>query len=244
MDAVAEAWAEHRSDLERFVRRMVVRDEIAEEIVQRTAERAISAGKTPESPAEMRPWLFRIAANLAIDELRRQGMWREDALIDARAAAEGDQTFIAASESMRSTPEVAAIARQHLSFCFSCTLRTLSPPRAAALLLVEMYGFSVKETAAVLESSVAQAKNWVQEARATLRARYATTCALIEKQGVCYQCAELAGFFNGRPENPLAGTGAGLEGRLRILRATDDDALSDWHRLLVRIIAKRATDLT
>src|SRR5687768_12178113 len=147
MDAAARAWENNRENLLRFVRRLVVRPEIAEDIVQETGQRAITAVNVPSDPTGLRKWLFRVAANLAIDELRRQGTWSVDTLLSSRADGERDESFVAASLEMRATAEVAAIARQHLAFCFSCTLRSLAPHRAAALLLAQVYGFTVKETA-------------------------------------------------------------------------------------------------
>jgi RNA polymerase sigma-70 factor (ECF subfamily) len=240
MELVAAAWEANRGDLLRLVRRLVIRPEVAEEIVQNAALRAIAADNAPADALELRKWLFRIASNLAIDELRRQGTWSETALLDSRADGEGDKEFVAASESMRATAEVAAIATEHLAFCFSCTLRSLAPQRAAALLLVEVFGFTVKESASILTASPAQAKNWLQEARASLESRYARTCALINKNGVCYQCSELSSFFNGQPENPLAGSEGTTDDRLRILRAAPNNDLSAWHRRLVKIIEQRA----
>jgi hypothetical protein len=38
-------------------------------------------------------------------------------------------------------------------------------------------------------------KGWIQSPRAKLRQKYDTSCALIAKQGVCYQCVELGRFF-------------------------------------------------
>jgi RNA polymerase sigma-70 factor, ECF subfamily len=240
MDAAAEAWENNRTDLLRFVSRLVMRPEIAEEIIQETGQRAITAANIPIERTGARKWLFRVAANLAIDELRRQGVWGVHALLDSRADGESDESFVAASLEMRATAEVAAIARQHLAFCFSCTLRSLAPQRAAALLLAQVYGFTVKETADILNASTVQAKNWLQEARAALDDRYADTCALINKKGVCYQCSELSTFFNGRAENPLEGSDGTTDDRVRIVQATDNQDLSKWHSLLVRIIEQRA----
>lgn len=239
MEAVASAWEENRHDLLRFVCRLVVRREIAEEIVQQAAHRAITAGSAPGGAVDLRKWLFRIASNLAIDELRRQGTWGDSVMIDSRADAEHDESFVAASVAMRETAEMAAIAEQHLAFCFSCTLRSLAPQRAAALLLTEIYGFTVKEAAAILSASAAQVKNWLQEARATLHSRYAATCALISKSGVCFQCSELSSFFNARPDNPMEGTTGAIEDRLRIVRARESHDLSEWHRRLLGIIEDR-----
>jgi RNA polymerase sigma-70 factor (ECF subfamily) len=129
-----------------------------------------------------------------------------------------------------------AIAREHLSVCFSCSLRNLGPEQAAALLLAEVYGFTVGEAAGILGATFGQAKNWIQTARARMQEKYAATCALITKQGVCYQCVELSEFFTGRREDPLDGTTKDIDARLAILRERRAAELGPWHRLMMRIV--------
>lgn len=238
MNRLAEAWERNRPDLLRYVGRLLLDSTTAEDLVQQAAVRAMNAASPPDGDVELRKWLFRITSNLAIDELRRRRTWSETAIFDARQDAEGDADFVASSLALRGTQEVSAIAQQHLAFCFSCVLRSLPPQRAAALLLVEMYGFTLQEAASILGASQVQVKNWLQEARAALVSRHVDRCALVQKKGVCYQCSELAAFFNGTSRDPLAGTSGTLKDRLRVVRAPESD-LGVWHRRLVRIIEER-----
>lgn len=137
---------------------------------------------------------------------------------------------------MRGSPEQQAIAREHLVVCFSCTLRNLAPYEAAALLLREVYAFSTRETASHLDATEVQVKNWLQQARRTLEARYARTCALVTKEGVCHQCVELDRFFNASARDPLDGTARDVEARLAIVRREREAALGPWHRQMLRIL--------
>ncbi|HEU4521246.1 MAG TPA: RNA polymerase sigma factor [Thermoanaerobaculia bacterium] len=242
MASVSAAWERNRNDLLRYVRRLVIDPDAAEDIVQTAGLRAVAAERSPDGDLDLRKWLFRIASNLAIDELRRRGTWAETALLDSRTDAEADSDFVAASIALRGTQDGAAIAREHLAFCFACTLRSFSADRAASLLLVELYGFTVAEAADVLGASVGQVKNWLQETRASVAARHADRCALVSKKGVCHQCSELAEFFDGAPQNPLEGTAGGTEDRLRIMRSADERDLSAWHRRLSQVIERRARE--
>jgi RNA polymerase sigma factor (sigma-70 family) len=230
------AYQSARNDLLGYLTRMVVRADIAEELLQDAALRALQAERLPADEHGMRAWLFRTATNLAIDHLRRHATWRETVLMDARESASRDQRFVAESRLMSGSPEMRWIARDHLVVCFSCTLRNLPPERAAALLLAEVYGFEVREAAEILGVTFGQAKNWIQLARETMRERYAKSCALVAKTGVCYQCVELGEFFNGRGEDPLAGTAKDLDARLQILRENRAAELGPWHRLMMRIV--------
>lgn len=232
----ATSYERHRRELVNYATRLVLRDSIAEELVQEAAVRLLRDEQLAEGDAHIRAWLFRVVSNLAIDHLRRHSTWKEMVLIDIRERAEADSTYVAESQRLRGDPEVAAIAREHLTVCFACTLRNLPPHQAAALLLREVHGFSTAEAAQAIEATPVQVKNWLQEARRAMEDRYGHTCALVTKEGVCHQCVELDGFFNGRRRDPLAGSPRNLTARLAILRETREAALGPWHRRMLRLV--------
>lgn len=228
--ALAEAIEATRPELTAYLTRMVVRVEVAEELMQEAALRALrSAAAVPD---DARPWLFRVASNLAIDHRRRHGTLRETLLTDARRAAESSPEFDAATRPLRGSPEAAAVAREHLTACFSCTLGQLPAEHAAALLLKEAYGFSNQEIADLLDARFAQVKNWLQQARAEMAKKFESRCALIHKQGVCYQCPELADMFGAAERDPLAGTAGTVDDRLRVIRQARAEPAGAWTRLL------------
>lgn len=231
-----EVYERHRSELLNYATRLVLRDAVAEELVQDAAVRLLEDHRLPDDERQIRAWLFRVVSNLAIDYLRRHSTWKELVLIDTQKRGEADRGFVAESESMRGSPELKAIAREHLAVCLACTLRNLPPEQAAALLLREVYGFSAAETAEMLDATTTQIKNQIQRARRALEERYAYTCALVAKQGVCYQCVELDGFFNGRRRDPLDTTARSLEARLAILRDTRTAALGPWHKRMLMLV--------
>jgi RNA polymerase sigma-70 factor (ECF subfamily) len=234
--ARAESYERHRRELVNYATRLVLRHGVAEEIVQEAAVRLLAEPRLPDDDRQIRAWLFRVVSNLAIDHLRRHSTWREKVLQDTRQRAEADPAFVAESVALRGNPEMAAIAREHLAVCLACALRNLPPGQAAALLLREVHGFSTAETAAALEATAVQVKNWIQQARRVMTERYAHTCALVTKQGVCYQCVELDGFFNGQQRDPLAGSAKTIAARLNILRDTREAALGPWHRRLLALV--------
>lgn len=235
-DPRAEAYDRNRRELVAYATRLVVRHHVAEELVQEAALRLLRDSRVPEDEAQVRAWLFKVVSNLAIDHLRRHSTWREVILVDTRDRASRDQSFVAESRSLRGSPELKAIAREHLVVCFSCTLRNLPAEQAAALLLREVYGFTLDESADLLDAGPVQVKNWLQIARRTIEARYSRTCALVNKQGVCHQCVELDGFFNGSQGDPLAGSAGDLDARLDILRRERDTHLGPWHRRMLSLV--------
>ena len=232
----AESYERHRRELVNYATRLVVRESIAEELVQEAALRLLRDERLPDEDTQIRAWMFRVVSNLAIDYLRRHSTWKEMLLIDTRERAEADLAYVAESLQLCGNPEMAAIAREHLAFCFACTLRNLPPLEAAALLLRDVHDFSTNDTAEALDATPIQVKNWIQQARRTMEERYGHTCALVTKKGVCHQCVELDGFFNRQQRDPLTGTRRDLSARLAILRATRQSALGPWHRRMLKLV--------
>lgn len=228
----------HRRALTTYVTSLLTREDVAEEIVQQAAVRALEQGRVPEGPGELRAWLFRVATNLAIDYLRKHSTWREGMLDETRDRAAHDAAFVAESRLLSGSAELRTIARDHLAVCFACTLRNLTPEESAALLLKEIYEFTIEEVAAVMAASFGQAKAWIQAAREKLRARYDTTCALVAQTGACFQCVELDRFFLAGGGDPLAGTARDLDARLAIVRDKRDAPLGPWHKQMMRLVAE------
>jgi RNA polymerase sigma-70 factor (ECF subfamily) len=233
---LTHAFASSRAELCAYLCRLVVRPELAEELLQTTYLRCLEAGdRLPADATGVRAWLFRVASNLAFDALRRHATWRETTLQDLRTFAESNPDFLERSRAMVGTPETKAVAREHLVACIACTLRNLPERKAAAVLLKEVHAFTVAETADILEATPAQAKNWLQEGRALMKARYGTTCALIDKRGVCHQCVELDGFFAAGRGSPLE-PGADIDARLAIAASLRDRPWSGWHRIMLELV--------
>jgi RNA polymerase sigma-70 factor (ECF subfamily) len=226
-----------RPYLNGYLVRLVARPALAQDLVQGTYLKAFEAlGRCPDDEPGIRRWVFRIATNAAVDELRRHSSWRETTMEDLRERAESDPAFMQRSGEMVGTPETALIAKQHLAACFSCTLRNFAPHKASALLLREVYGFSLEEIAEWLEASAAQVKNWLQETRAAIDARYGATCALVTKNGVCHQCVELTGFFRAERVDFPHDRSATLEDRFGVLKELRAHGSNAWHRMLFEAI--------
>lgn len=235
-ERLAHSFERLRPELTAYLRRLVARADAAEDLAQNSALRAIEAiDRAPAREEELRPWFYRIATNLALDELRRRGRRRETWLVEAKTAAEANPDFVRRAFARRGSPETAGIAREHLAVCFGCTLGQLAPEEAAALLLKEVAGFTTEEIAELLEARFAQVKNWLQQARAAIAAKYARTCALVNKQGVCHQCVELDAALGSGRGDPLQGTAGDLDARLDVVRSLRAAPAGRWERLLVEI---------
>ena len=71
-EAYEEIHRRYRAPLERFAARLVAgRVPGPEDIVQEVFARALAALRADDRPVQLRPWLYRLRRNRALDELRR-----------------------------------------------------------------------------------------------------------------------------------------------------------------------------
>jgi RNA polymerase sigma-70 factor (ECF subfamily) len=136
----------------------------AEDIVQETFARALAA-PPPRADMPWRPWLVRVALNLARDELRRRrrraykGPWLPEPVDDAELVEPAHEP-------------VATAGRYELvesvSFAFLLALEALTPAQRAVLLLRDVFEYTSAEAAAALDLSEANARVLLHRARRAL----------------------------------------------------------------------------
>ena len=101
-----------------YLRRLSRDDETAEDLVQETFARAMAARRRPPDE-ELRPWLYRIATNLAIDRLRRSRLVRFVSLtrdLPSDAPADEAEAVRAALRTMDHELAVVLVLRLHEGF--------------------------------------------------------------------------------------------------------------------------------
>jgi RNA polymerase sigma-70 factor (ECF subfamily) len=135
----------------------------AEEIAQETFARAIEQPPADRSRA-WRPWLVRVATNLSIDALRRrkhrayEGPWLPTPIGPGLAdIPEPGQDPGARYELLEST-----------SFAFLLALEALGPRQRAALILMDVLGYSASEAARPLGTTESNARVLLHRARKRL----------------------------------------------------------------------------
>ncbi|MFO0565572.1 MAG: RNA polymerase sigma factor [Polyangiaceae bacterium] len=237
-ERIAAEWESHRPALTQYLARLVARQDVASELVQETAVRALEQQSVPNDAALLRAWFFRVATNLGLDYLRKHSTWRENMLDLTKLHAQADAQFLADSRQLAGSPEMKSIAKDHVAVCFACTSRNLEPEESAVLLLKEVYDFTVEEVAEVIQSSFGRTKALLQSARARLEAKYQGSCALVAQNGACFQCVELDRYFRAGAGDPLAGTRRDLDARLELVRARRDSPLGPWHQAMMRLVAE------
>jgi RNA polymerase sigma factor (sigma-70 family) len=102
-----------------YLRRLSRDNEAAEDMLHETFARALAASRTPPE-AELRPWLYRIASNLATDRLRRSRLLRFVPFVGTETASDvGSDEAEAVRAALRAIdPELAAtlVLRLHEGF--------------------------------------------------------------------------------------------------------------------------------
>jgi len=178
-------YEEHRRFLWGLCYRMTGSAADAEDVVHDTFVRAIEhPPRRTDQP--LRPWLVKVALNLARDLLRRRrrrdyvGPWlpspiETDVSRHSAAGAEADVSRRSAEGAEAEPPshEPATLEGRYdllesVSFAFLVALERLTPPARAVLLLRDVFDYSVKETAAALDLSEANVKTTHHRARRTM----------------------------------------------------------------------------
>ncbi len=149
--AFEEIVRRYRKQLDRFAAAIV--GGRSEDVTQDAFSKALPALRGSEAEIELRPWLYRIVRNTALNDLRDR----------PPAAAELSET-LPGSRSAAAEAE----AREEIKDLMD-RLGALPEPQRAALVMRELEGLSHEEIAAALGVSGGAARQAIYRARATLR---------------------------------------------------------------------------
>ena len=157
----------------------------ADDAVQETMIRAWKSFDQFDGRASLKTWLYRIATNVCLDELKNRG--RRARPVEEGSPSSGAPPIEALAQRPTeywiepildskilpadADPSERAMLRQSVRLAFVAALQNLAPRQRAALLLTEVLGCSAAETAEALETSVPSVNSALQRARATLARR-------------------------------------------------------------------------
>jgi RNA polymerase sigma-70 factor (ECF subfamily) len=151
--------ADIRPALHRYCARMTGSLADGEDVVQDALARAYYQVAELKTLPPLRPWLFRIAHNLAIDHLRRAAY---------RASAPLDEAIAIADDDAREPDQ--ALARSQAVGLAIVSFLNLAPAQRACVILKDVLDHSLDEIADLLELSVPAVKAALHRGRAALRA--------------------------------------------------------------------------
>jgi RNA polymerase sigma factor (sigma-70 family) len=149
--AFEEIVRRYRKQLDRFAAAIV--GGRSEDVTQDAFSKALLALRGSEAEIELRPWLYRIVRNTALNDLR-----------DHAPAAEEIPETLPGSRSTAAEAETREEMRDLMT-----RLQALPEPQRAALVMRELEGLSHEEIAAALGVSGGAARQVIYRARAALR---------------------------------------------------------------------------
>ena len=158
----------YRPELRRHCLRMLRSPEQAEDAVQETLLRAWRSRTGFAGRASVRSWLYRIATNVCLDEIRRDRA--RPLRLAAPPTGPDDPLSVEAAASADPQPDIVLEAREAVEQAVATMLELLPPKQRGVLILCEVLRFPATETAELLDTSVAAVNSALQRARATLRA--------------------------------------------------------------------------
>ena len=162
--AFTEQLQRHRRELHVHCYRMLGSFDDCEDLVQETMLRAWRGRETFAGRSSLRAWLYKIATNACLDALDKRPrapvsgeiLWLQpypDELLDElQSADEG--------------PDATVVEKETIELAFLVAIQHLPPLPRAVLILRDVLGCSAKETADLLETTVASVNSALQRARA------------------------------------------------------------------------------
>ncbi len=147
-----------RPELLRYCARMTGSVADGEDVVQETLARAAYELSQLQALPPLRPWLFRIAHNRAVDRWRHESL-RQSEPLEAALDVAGEAAF---------EPENVLARRQAVRAAISCFLE-LAPAQRGCVILKDVLDHSLDEIAAELNLSVPAVKAALHRGRAALQ---------------------------------------------------------------------------
>jgi RNA polymerase sigma-70 factor (ECF subfamily) len=183
--AFAALFERHRGELRVHCYRMLGSFEDSEDLVQETFLRAWRGRARFGSDGRLafRAWLYRIATNACLDVLRKRPRRVQPTELTAPAdpgvppSPPADlpwlqpypDRLLEPAAPAHDEPGAVAVARETIELAFIAAIQHLPPRQRAVLILRDVLGWSAKDSAALIEASVASVNSALQRARGTLR---------------------------------------------------------------------------
>jgi RNA polymerase sigma factor (sigma-70 family) len=173
--AFEEIVRRYRRPLDRFAAAIV--GGRSEDVTQDAFSKALLALRGSEAEIELRPWLYRIVRNTALNDLRDRGAATEE----LAETLPGGRSAAAEAE-----------AREELRELMT-RLQALPEPQRAALVMRELEGLSHEEIAAALGVSGGAARQAIFRARAALREGFGLLVPMPVLRALAEHGSEVAG---------------------------------------------------
>ena len=167
-DAFRELFEKHSRAIVNFAYHFVGSRQRAEEIAQDVFLQIYRAAPRYEPTAKFTTWLYRIATNACLDEVRRPEHRHPKRSLEHQPDDERKRGEIAYADPT-AIPGDSALAGRQLEAKINAVLEDLPPNQRAALLMSRVDGMSYLEVAEALDTTESAVKSLVFRATATMR---------------------------------------------------------------------------
>jgi len=197
INAFQSLFAEFQPQLKSYLYRLLANRNDAEDITHDTFIKAYDKLKTFKGEASLKTWVFQIATSIAYNYLKRRKRWVPDVSEKAKNLVQGNANLASRIVKVAQTSDYGKYEiKEHIDTCFTCISKNLLIENQVALILKDIYDFSVKDICLILGKSEGTVKYLLQNARGSMTDIFDDRCALVNKNGACNQCTELNGWLN------------------------------------------------
>lgn len=172
-EALSVLYRRWAGPVQRFLERMVRERATAEELMQETFVRVHGARDRYEAEARFSTWLFRIARNLALNELDRARNKSAHLSTDGAAHDDDDRPALSLVSGGAGVDDLAHARRERRRV--EAALEGLPERQRTALWLAAVEGHTYAEIGEVLDASPQSVKALIHRARANLADRMTVT---------------------------------------------------------------------
>jgi RNA polymerase sigma-70 factor, ECF subfamily len=197
INAFQNLFGKFQSQLKSYLYRLLANRNDAEDLTHDTFIKAYEKLSTFKGDSSLKTWVFQIATNLSYNFLQRQKRWIPEVSENAKKLVLENETLRNSIIKIHETSSYAKYdMKEHIDTCFTCISKNLPVENQIALMLKDVYDFSVAEICLIIDKTEGTVKYLLQDGRKTMTEIFDNRCALVNKNGVCNQCSELNGWFN------------------------------------------------
>lgn len=167
-EAFEELLARYEAPVITFCYGFMRNREAAEDLAQEAFMRVFRNAKRYQPVAKFTTWLYRIAANLCINELKK-GKLRQNISLDEPAGSDPDGTKIIERIATQQNSPISEVERREAQGLIGKAIDHLPDDQRTTLIMVEYHHLPYEEIAEILGVSVSAIKMRVKRARETLR---------------------------------------------------------------------------
>lgn len=197
INAFQTLFAEFQPHLKSYLYRLLADRNDADDLTHDTFIKAFDNIGSFKGESSLKTWVFQIATNLAYNVLGKRQRWQSDVMQRGKSLAMSEsEVFDTILHVSKTATDTRYDMKEHIDTCFTCIAKTLPPEQHIALMLKDVYDFSVQDISLIMETSAGVVKHLLVYARKTMTDIFDNRCSLVSKTGTCHQCSELNGVFN------------------------------------------------